>query len=1413
MDTRDLTAAGSVYSRAPAYSPFRNPAHVDDTFGYLADMYGPALVEGLAGPDAFLAHQMPGQALSDQYAASKYQRQSAQSVAAANTRGNDAVARKLLGIQSLMTGGAPVTQLDRENADVGAAVINNPIFKQFAASQIGAENLEALMFGRRGDPTAMAAAANRIGFYRQDAVGNRRMSAESTQQFSAEMYENMFGENANVNEMRGFGAVAAGELAENLFQRGKLPQSMGSMSAAERVKLISGSQRDDKTMDRLADEFSHRDLMERDTDYANATAQEQKIIREDKRGEYRDRLSNTFTEIDKYRANDPKAKSAEEIEQLEGYGLAANATDAQRTSKTLKEYTGALATVREIFGDSGRADAPIQELLASLEQLSGGSAMNVSPGRMQQLLSGVRLAARETGRDLSALTAGMEESMAIGAQYGIRGSEVLSGESNRMHTAQALADQGVYDKEAFGKLNRGQLERRQKELSIRGDASGVSRMLATMNRLVSENPDMYKGTKMEAAMKAYQQGESTFEYQGQKINLAEMAGREGVQGLRALAEESGAEQSHVFAYMNDKSTDEYRTAGYAYKAQAYELQRNVSRRNEHRMRSALSSEEFTRANKPMFMSDEEFKNKNNDLARGFSYAITGIVMDETDGMSAEERSAHIEKRGKEELVKYFKSDRGGSMNQRQAEAASEQYFSAMYGDDPNKRKANINAAYAEISGVTQQRTGENIEAAKQLYNKKAQDVATDRVQQDARRAERQTEVTKASGTESTFLQRVGDELDSLGSGSTTTQNEALSRIFNVASKDEMLQKYAPEMQAGLVAAAQMRNEAIITPEKIQALSEQAAKNPTGAAARQLKELAGYKQDQKLTEEEQTGLVDRATRKSAYTAAGKTPEERARNEEKISRSNIIFKAYNTGAKEDIAAASRSLAQEMLGPDAGKEKIAAFADAVASGDQKAIDAQMAGGFFGGGLTKEQKQRTLEITEALQDARKMGGLEKAGFAQDATTVTQNRERPSGQMYDYKQAVNARIRETVNPMTDNRAFNKLKPAEMSQDEFDAKKLEAVKTTSRIMTNIVTDEMGLGELLTPDARAEMMQKRATEEMTKHFEATGMPAEKARAQAEKQLSAMFGSDKRDVQQNMERMYQAGRDVAKERGVAPPTAEQLAARPAIDVAPEARETPPAAAKKYDYQQLGVPEQATNAQRKLMAEVARDPHGGELAAAMRDTEKRKLLLTLPDEEAVALFDKMTPEAQKKGLAEMAAFKDSFASRMLPQAQQQNLERLHTVISEQRSQKGLSSSNVVAAPEHGDLRLTGPAAADFSAVRGFDAAERVGGEMPSTPVSSIAEMALAPLGPDFARGMQDVLSTPVNSAGLDMSRIRGITAVAPSAGGKTDSSVNISGTLVLQGLSEAVMQASGRRMEDTPDGGVPIDLGGATNSYAGR
>lgn len=1456
----------------PVYSPFQNANNVDDAFGYLANMYGPMLVKGAAGPDAFLAHQMPGQALADQFAASRYQQQGARSVSTANALGNAQVATKLLGVQSLLNGGRPITQLDREHAQVGAQVVNNPLFKAFGASMVGPENLESIMFGSKGDPTAIAAATNRMGFFRSDAAtGERKMSERSLEGFSRNVYQNLYGPDANVDEMHGFGAVAAGEMMEDLFQKGKLPQSLGNMSAAERVRTMSKSQRDDKTMNRLADEFAHNDLSERDYDYANATAEEQKIMRADKLGDYRSRLDKTFTEIDKFAAGDSRAKSAEEIQQLEGFGGAANAVDAQRTSKTIKEYNGALAAIREIFGDNGQSGAPIQQLMASLQQLTNGSQGGLSQGKVESTVRQMRLAARDTNTDINALTTMMYEDKAVGNQLGLQESTVEQGMAGRMLRGQAMADAGVFEQAGFGKLQRGEAEQRQRQMSLRGDASSVGRSLAVLNRLVSEDPEKYKGTKLEAAVKAYRSGQQTFTYNGESTNLAELAGRQGVAGVMNLARESGADNRTLYAYTRDKiGTEEYLKQGYTYNAQKYELQRNFSRANEGAIRDRMSSAEFEKL-KPGGMSDKDFQTRKNDLSKGFSYAMTGIIMDETADMTSEQRFAHLEKRGKEELSKYFRSSRGGGMNAKAAEAEADKYFAAMYGKDAKERRSNLNAAYAEVSAVSADRTGVNIEANKQMYNQRAIDNATAQETVNTRRADRLKDATM--GHESSFLQRVGDELDNLGSGNSGQAADALKRVFNVVSEDSILQKYAPDMQEGLVAVSKMDRGATTTREEVAKLTEQAAKEPDGAAAKTLKQLAGFKPDQQLTDEETASLGDRAMMRSAETAKGATDAEKTKNEATKRRASTMFKAFNTGKAEDVNAGARAMAEELLGAGADPKQIEAFAKAALNDDTTAFEKSMQGGVFGGGLSDEDQDRARGISRALRASKAMGGLGAAGLEQTPAAVESAQDRSTAKANELTREIRDRVETQIDKGLDQKSFDKLQPAGLDPAQKENQRKEFVRRASETVAGITVNEMGGAASMSPEERAEYMKKRTTEEFTKHFERKGMVPARAKEMAESHFGAAFGTDKETVTRRMNAVYDATKQAAEARG----HDTEGGAFDAATIDPATGRT------AYDYEKLGVTKSMTAEQKKLVDEIGKDQSGASMKRAMQDEKQRKLLLTIPDSAAVDLFGKFTPEAQQQGLEAIDGVLASGITQTylgMDKKDVQNLSRLRDAVGS-KAPGGISSQNVGG-------RSTMPQAAgeldavtqemaklyDTKAKSGWFTSEKTFSEeadkikyrdlsqrrmeLESGDALSFVDTQISDVKSrgksgwftsdktlsgedqeqlDFLNKRRDSL-TKDRRQGMDavqagresitdsqqFSSMRGEQVVRQldytrdrgdpqMGGGGAGKEMTINGTLTLNGLSEAVMAASGRRMEETPDGGAPVDMAPGNTAYHGR
>lgn len=1234
---------GNPYA-PPVYSPFQNATHVDDAFGYMANMYAPGLVQGIFGPDAFLTHQAPGQALLDQYTAARYQRHGAAAIEAANMAGNAQVAQKLIGAQRFVNGGLPVTDLDREHANIGARVLNNPIFKQFAASQIGAENLEGIMFGRRGDPTAIAAATNRIGFFRPDAAGQGpRMSSDSLKQFSQNVYQNLYGEDANLGEMHGFGAVASGEMMETLFQQGRLPQSIGALSAADRVKALSRTKRDDKTMNELARQFGHSELMSRDAAYASASEEEQKIMLADKLPSFRQRLDATFKEVDKFQAKDPRAKSAEEIEQMNGFGLAANALDAKNVSRAVKEYNGAVSAIREIFGDNGNPNAPIQQLIANLQHLTNGAQGSMGAGKVESLVREIRLAARDTNTDLQNLNAIAAEKKAMARGMGLQEVTAEKGLAGDLLRGQAMADAGVFEKPGFGKLNRAEAEARMSAMSTRGDASGAGRALAALNRLVSESPDKYKDTQLGAAMAAYRRGEEKYEYKGKTFNLAEMAGRQGGRGLYALAAESGASEQLFTAYMTDRiGTEEYLNAGYAYKAQPYEIQRDISRRQEFKLGQRLRSADVLKL-KPAGMSDEQFRKMRSGLAGSFANKMSGIMLEETADMTPEERIKTMETRGKEELAKFFTSDAGGRMKPAAAARQAEQFFNAIYGQTPEARRERLLTSVAEMDTDTQMLTGTSRAAIQQSYNKQALSDSAVKEEMNKRRAARFKLASR--GTESGVMQRVGDELERLAGDNAGTRTESLKRIFNIASEDSLLQSYAPDMQEGLVAAARMYTQASVTEKQIDTLADAAQKNPDGAEAKQLKIMAGVDPGKKLTADELGALRGAAKMKSADTAAGSTDAERAKNEQQRNRADLIMRGFNTGKAEDVQAAAKAMAQQTLGAGATTAQIEKFASAALAADSTDFEKQMSAAWDGwGGLSDDKKEQARGIAQALRVARDIGGLAGAGLEQTPVDVAKAQKRGTAATNRVAADVGKNIYDALEKNHDRAEYEKLRPKGMSDSQFETQRKQRLRQISLAMSNVAVnmdDTLGKSD----EDRALIMTSRMTQQLTDQFIMEGMDPETAQAEARKQLTAVLGSDKDAIVRRT--------------------------NSALKIAEEAK-------RAHGQGVASVTEKVTADQQAVLDEVGKDPTGAAFAAAFADKEKRQQLLTLPAADAVKLFNKMDPAAQKTAMDQIKTALSAppeVVKKMkgLTDDDLANMRRIHAAISESKTGAGISSQNI--------------------------------------------------------------------------------------------------------------------------------------------
>lgn len=839
--------------RPPVYGPGQSAALMEDPMSLMLMMMGMPALQQAMGQNNFIPHFTPAQAMNDQFIASKYQRAQFNSLNAASEQGNAAVAARLLGLRSMVTD-APASQLNKEQASMFASMINNPVSKALIASQMGPDNMEALFFGRKGDPSALAATSNRLSFFRKDTLGQEnRMTGESMEEFSTNIYQNLYGKGADVDAMHGFMAGQTGQVMENLFQRGQLPQSLGELTPAERVKAISSAQRDDATMTRLAEQFGHKELL-KDEKYAGATIEERKKMLEARTPEFKGKLEQTFTEIDRFKSGDPRAKSAGEIEKMSGYGTAARNVDAQRVSKVAKDYMGAVDAVREIFGDNGAGDAPMAQLIEALDGLSAGSIDRMDPGKVEKTMREMRVVARDTGMGLEAIGQMGMRGEALAQMYGTPNHLQMQANMQTMNTTAAMRNAGMFDRKIYGDMTQAEATQEAQHRIYRGQASEAGKSMAALNRMYQENSELYKGTRLEAAMKAYNDPKSggKYTFEGKEYDLAAEIARGGRGAAVAIAEQSGGNGQVFQSFYHDRGTKEYQQSGMELVAQKKEM-------TKHLAQSVLNGELVTRMDNEKYnalrgrrQSEEDFDQERNDTATALSFGFADVIMNETGGMTQKERAAHLEKRHKEVIKEYLVYK---GMDEKAAARRADQMSSAMFGDSEARRRETFSAIAAQSNTYAVQRTNQQLSANDQLYNQKTEQGARDVAEEAAAEAEKNKQLEK--GRESSILQRSGEVLEKMGQDPAYSGEQAAKDIFGVVPIDEKTGELMSPEQAKAQHAQQ-------TQAQMRALDEERRKDPAATTA-QLVDRVDARQQAAKTEQA-------AAQDQLATVGGATPRE-------------------------------------------------------------------------------------------------------------------------------------------------------------------------------------------------------------------------------------------------------------------------------------------------------------------------------------------------------------------------------------------------------------------------------------------------------------------------------------------------------------------------------------------------------------
>jgi len=338
------------------------------------------------------------------------------------------------------------------------------------------------MSGVYGSGAVMAGRVMSAGRYRIDPVtGRLGMDPERVAQSARDMFTDLYTTGGG-RETGGLTAGRVGELYEQMSLRGMIPGMRGT------------------PMDRLG-------MIDRPT--LEAAALRQTVGLPTKR----DAVSGA-------QQLDLEKLKPEDIEKMLGDSEVSKrimSFDSGRVNNTLKGYVQAISAVRDIFGDMGRPNAPMSELINALEKMTNGSVGQINPARLDSMVRMTHNLATSTGLSMDAMMMLQEHASARAQQMGIEPIFGVQAAQGAAAFGGAYRAGGYAADVAWGKYTPDQLTQLDANLRTNAAGSAMANRFGLALRLAETNklgPDTEAGQFVEALRNAPTTGLDTYSFKG-----------------------------------------------------------------------------------------------------------------------------------------------------------------------------------------------------------------------------------------------------------------------------------------------------------------------------------------------------------------------------------------------------------------------------------------------------------------------------------------------------------------------------------------------------------------------------------------------------------------------------------------------------------------------------------------------------------------------------------------------------------------------------------------------------------------------------------------------------------------------------------------------------------------------------------
>lgn len=331
--------------------------------------------------------------------------------------------------------------------------------------------------GMRGSATVMASRMMMGGRYAIDPVTGRMGQSPETVSTMAKGIFRDFYEGKDIAQMKGITAGQLGSLHDELSRRGMIAGPQESLGTRTRMTLA--------------------DMQRDQPDLLMKAAANQKVT-----------LPGDLSKV-----------SAEDLDKLRLDPSVADrlrSFDTERVKRSLKTYVGVVGAMRDIFGDIGRPNAPMSELIQGLEAMTQGGVGRLDTGRMNLMVRTTHELARMNGMGLDGAMAIQQHAASRAQALGIDPVHAIQAAQGGMAFSGAYRASGGAAVSAWGRYNADQMTQLDTNLRVAAAASEQSNRLGLIMRMRERVGEFQKGSELEALATAVSHGQTEYTYQDAK---------------------------------------------------------------------------------------------------------------------------------------------------------------------------------------------------------------------------------------------------------------------------------------------------------------------------------------------------------------------------------------------------------------------------------------------------------------------------------------------------------------------------------------------------------------------------------------------------------------------------------------------------------------------------------------------------------------------------------------------------------------------------------------------------------------------------------------------------------------------------------------------------------------------------------